>query len=299
MKKITEIIAIVSMNMFVLLGGWLSVGLYKGQYYTIYDFPEDNWYGLVIKAVYIAAIFLLLFVIVPQTAKSRDMAESTALTFLVSMGFVGTQVAGLIDMGILPTLGFTILTIFLFLATYALYMTYRDVHKPVKAQPAREQKDVPNLATALEQAMEYEASHKEFAELKDTFHKYIEEARQEMKDKATDYRLVSVATLATVLLYKLPVLFFGEERVSLVALTEPYVRTGTILTLISFILSYTVLLNKKSTWWSVIIVMLVVGTSIYMLYVLGTATGFERVTWLMAVFAAFFIKSIHDIINNL
>lgn len=289
-----EIISIVSMNLFILLGSFLPIALYKNQYYTIYDFPEDNWYGLVIKAVYIAAIFLILFITVPQTANSYDMVESFVLTFFVFIGFVGTQIAGFIDMGILPAWGFGILLILLSLATYELDLIYRSVHKPVKKQ-----KEEPIVVTTpKEEPVREEISEETFNKLKDMVAKYVASAEEISRQKASNYRLITTMTIAATLVYKLPVVFWGEQRMPLtVLLSKPYVRTGIEMISVLLILSYTILFNVKASLWPTIVMLLTIGTFLYMLYVLGTVVQFNPVTWLIIVLAIFFMKSIHDIIT--
>jgi len=87
-NRIYNLVAILALNIFVVLCGFLPIAQYQGQMYTVFSLPINTWYGIVYKLLVLLAIYGLFHAISQVGSVLYNEAyTSTADLVIALVGF--------------------------------------------------------------------------------------------------------------------------------------------------------------------------------------------------------------------
>jgi len=306
-NRIYNLVAILALNIFVVLCGFLPIAQYQGQMYTVFSLPINTWYGIVYKLLVLLAIYGLFHAISQVGSVLYNEAyTSTADLVIALVGFFAlfykTQ-----QYGIIYNNNFYVLMSFLsvgllFEAGFAGKIDRENKYisnllSRAMAEIAAKKENTENSYEEIKQTQKplKELDHEEWETLKQFFtipENYINSLYASVR-AAKSYRTMTYTILSATLLYTIPVHFVKNVPITLFMIPDTYAQIASKLILIALALSGSLLFVPSHKIWSNIVRIFNIAMYIYTEFVLIYSInfyGFNGYLLFLIIFFFFAIK---------
>lgn len=299
-NRIYNLVAILALNIFVVLCGFLPIAQYQGQMYTVFSLPINTWYGIAYKLLVLFAIYGLFHAISQVGSVLYNEAyTSTADLVIALVGFFAlfykTQ-----QYGIIYNNNFYVLMSFLsvgllFEAGFAGKIDREN--KYISNLLARAMAEIAAKKENTEQTQKplKELDHEEWETLKQFFtipENYIDSLYASVR-AAKSYRTMTYTILSATLLYTIPVHFVKNVPITLFMIPDTYAQIASKLILIALALSGSLLFVPSHKIWSNIVRIFNIAMYLYTEFVLIYSInfyGFNGYLLFLIIFFFFAIK---------